>query len=220
MKPVSDPTDDIVQRRNGLRRAALEARESVSAAQRQELELQLMLHLDGLVRELAPCSLGFCWPYRAEPDLRAWVQTWLARDERRIAALPVVVERDAAMHFRRWTPGAEMVLDRHGIPHPAAAPEVKPELVLVPLNAFDAAGYRLGYGGGYFDRTLAQMETLAVGVGFELGRVPTTLPQAHDLPMDWIVTEAGALRVARAGGDEDRHPCMRNLCDQAARNRR
>ena len=101
------------------------------------------------------------------------------------------------MHFRPWVPGAAMVLDRHGIPHPAAAAEVVPEVVLVPLNAFDAAGYRLGYGGGYFDRTLAQLDTVAIGVGFELGRVPSTWPQSHDRPMQWIVTEAGAARVQR-----------------------
>ncbi len=197
MKPVSGPTDDIVQCRNRLRRKALEGRQRLSAAQRQVLEQQLMLHLDKVVEQLAPRSLGFCWPYRAEPDLRAWILAWLARDERRIAALPVVLEKDSAMHFRRWVPGAAMALDRHGIPHPAAALEVKPEVVLVPLNAFDAAGYRLGYGGGYFDRTLAQLDTVAVGVGFELGRVPSTWPQLHDKPMDWIVTEAGAARARR-----------------------
>jgi 5,10-methenyltetrahydrofolate synthetase len=154
-------------------------------------------HLDGVLVELAPRVLAFCWPYRAEPDLRSWVQAWLAADEQRVAALPVVVEKHAAMHFRRWTPGAEMVADRHGIPHPAEAVEVLPEAVLVPLNAFDAQGYRLGYGGGYFDRTLAQMETVAIGVGFELGRVPSALPQPHDRPMAWIVTEAGAVRAVR-----------------------
>ena len=105
------------------------------------------------------------------------------------------------MHFRCWTPEAGMVLDRHGIPHPATPEEVVPEVVIVPLNAFDAAGYRLGYGGGYFDRTLAGMDVVAIGAGFELGRVPSVLPQPHDRPMDWIVTEAGAVHTgaARAG---------------------
>ena len=197
MKQVSDPADDIVQCRNRLRRKALEARECLSAAQRQALERQLVAHLDKVIEELAPRSIGFCWPYRAEPDLRAWIQAWLAQDEDRIAALPVVLEKDAAMHFRPWVPGAAMVLDRHGIPHPAAAAEVVPEVVLVPLNAFDAAGYRLGYGGGYFDRTLAQLDTVAIGVGFGLGRVPSTWQPSHDRPMQWIVTEAGAARVQR-----------------------
>jgi 5,10-methenyltetrahydrofolate synthetase len=79
---------------------------------------------------------------------------------------------------------------------------VVPQLVLVPLNAFDAAGYRIGYGGGYFDRTLAETPMIAVGVGFEIGRVESALPQAHDKPMDWIVTEEGfclALRPETSG---------------------
>ena len=197
MKPVYDLADDIDDQRRRLRQQALEARQSLSAAHLDERVQRLVLHLDGVIRELAPRSLGFCWPYRAEPDLRAWVQAWLAADSTRIAALPVVVERHAAMHFRRWIPGADMVPDRYGIPHPADPVEVRPEVVLVPLNAFDSAGYRLGYGGGYFDRTLAQMETIPIGVGFELGRVPSALPQPHDRPMDWIVTEAGAARAFR-----------------------
>lgn len=197
MKPVSDPADDIEKCRKRLRQQALQAREALDEAQRERLTGHLAGHLGDVIAELAPRTLGFCWPFRAEPDLRRWVQAWLEADARRVAALPVVVEAGAAMHFRRWTPGAEMVADRHGIPHPAATAEVRPEVVVVPLNAFDAAGYRLGYGGGYFDRTLAGMDAVAVGVGFELGRVPSVLPQPHDRPMDWIVTEAGAARAAR-----------------------
>lgn len=197
MKPVYDLADDIDGQRRRLRQQALEARQALNAASLNERVERLVLHLDDVIRELAPRSLGFCWPYRAEPDLRAWVQAWLAADATRIAALPVVVEKHAAMHFRRWTPGADMVPDRYGIPHPADPVEVQPDVVLVPLNAFDAAGYRLGYGGGYFDRTLARMETIPIGVGFELGRVPSALPQPHDRPMDWIVTEAGAARAVR-----------------------
>jgi 5-formyltetrahydrofolate cyclo-ligase len=75
---------------------------------------------------------------------------------------------------------------------------LRPDAILMPLNAFDAAGYRLGYGGGYFDRSLAALSPRprAVGVGFELARVDSIRPQAYDLPMDFIVTEAGAFEVA------------------------
>jgi len=152
-------------------------------------------HLEGLIANLQPRTLAFCWPYRAEPDLRAWMQAWLAAAPGRVAALPVVLERHAPMVFRPWVPGAPLPLDRHGIPHPVEGEAVLPEVLLIPLNAFDDRGYRLGYGGGYFDRTLAGMRAIAVGVGFEVGRVPSTLPQEHDRPMDWLVTENGAAKA-------------------------
>ncbi len=85
--------------------------------------------------------------------------------------------------------------DRYGIPTPAAGDFLQPQALLIPLVAFDAAGYRLGYGGGFFDRTLASLHPrpLAIGVGFELNRVETIHPEAHDARLDAIVTEAGVM---------------------------
>ncbi len=188
------PELDFAAKRKQLRQHALEQRQAVPAERRAALTERLVAHLDGLMETLAPQSIGFCWPYRAEPDLRAWVAAWLAADAGRLAALPVVLERHAPMVFRRWLPGVPMPLDRHGIPHPAEGEPVSPELLLIPLNAFDARGYRIGYGGGYFDRTLAGMRTIAVGVGFEIGRVADTHPQQFDRPMQWVVTEAGVMQ--------------------------
>ncbi len=87
-----------------------------------------------------------------------------------------------------------MITDRHGIPIPDTAASETPDVLLLPLVAYDAAGYRLGYGGGYFDRTLAGCVTrpLTIGVGFALGAVATIRPQPHDIPPDWIVTELDA----------------------------
>lgn len=155
-----------------------------------------MRHLDQLIGQLAPRALAFCWPFRAEADCREWAGHWLSEDENRIAALPVVPQRAGPLIFRRWTPGAELALDRYGIPFPARGEEVRPDAALVPLNAFDAHGYRLGYGGGYFDRTLATMRMVAIGIGFELGREQDVLPQPHDRAMDWLVTEAGVFPAA------------------------
>lgn len=83
--------------------------------------------------------------------------------------------------------------DRFGIPQPVEQVTLDTDLLLVPVNGFDAKGYRIGYGGGYFDRTLASLspQPLTVGVGFELSRLESIEPQAHDRPLDWIVTEAG-----------------------------
>ncbi|MDX5362596.1 MAG: 5-formyltetrahydrofolate cyclo-ligase [Pseudazoarcus pumilus] len=186
--------DDIVARRRALRSAALSAREALTVTARSALTHRLQEHLSVLLKQLAPATLGFCWPFRAEPDLRHFMAAWLAEDAARCAALPVVLDREVPLVFRRWLPGMALQPDRHGIPHPPAGEEVIPDVVLVPLNAFDSQGFRLGYGGGYFDRTLAVLPVLAVGVGFELGRVDSVLPQPHDRPMEWLVTEAGAFR--------------------------
>ncbi|MCL2591361.1 MAG: 5-formyltetrahydrofolate cyclo-ligase [Betaproteobacteria bacterium] len=180
-----------------MRKRAQAARETTPVAQRAVWEAAIMGHLDSLVAQLAPCVLAFCWPFRAEADCRGWVERWLAGDTTRIAALPGVIGQGAPLVFRRWVPGAELMPDRYGIPFPAHAEEVVPDVVLVPLNAFDARGYRLGYGGGYFDRTLAAMQMVAVGVGFELGREADVLPQTHDCAMDWLVTEMGRVPTVR-----------------------
>ncbi len=100
------------------------------------------------------------------------------------------------MSFRTWTPSSAMTTDRYGIPIPLGGQEVLPDIVLLPLVAFDPQGFRLGYGGGYFDRTLGSLvpRPLAIGVGFELARVADIRPQAHDIPLDAVVTEAGIER--------------------------
>ncbi|HJV25037.1 MAG TPA: 5-formyltetrahydrofolate cyclo-ligase [Aromatoleum sp.] len=181
--------------RKALRAYGIATREALTAAHRSALMRPLETHLQTLLAELRPTVLGFCWPFRGEPDLRAAVAHWLAADASRIAVLPIVPHQPGPMSFRRWTPGMEMPLDRHGIPHPPEGEPLVPDVVLIPCNAFDGAGYRVGYGAGYFDRTLAVMNPVAVGLGFEFARVDSVNPQPHDRPMDWILTERGAFRV-------------------------
>jgi 5,10-methenyltetrahydrofolate synthetase len=95
--------------------------------------------------------------------------------------------------FREWHPGVKMAKGVYDIPYPVESPEVIPNTVLVPMNGFDEQGHRLGYGGGYFDRTLASLKKhpCVIGVTYELARVPTIQPQSYDIPMDYIVTECG-----------------------------
>ena len=140
--------------------------------------------------------IGFCWPIENEPDLRPLLAKWSV-EAATVSALPVVIDRQRPLAFRRWQSGAEMVTDRYGIPTPAAGDFIQPDVLLIPLNAFDGNGFRIGYGGGFFDRTLATLtpRPLAIGVGYEIGRIVDTLPQPHDQPMDWIVTEAGAWKI-------------------------
>jgi 5,10-methenyltetrahydrofolate synthetase len=157
------------------------------------------LHTAAIVRqldEMLPAHsnemVSVYWPIRAEPDLRSWLREASARGLR--IALPVAVQLGQPMTFREWRPQATMARGLWKIPYPAEGPEVSPTTVLAPLVGFDAAGYRLGYGGGFFDRTLAAMarKPLVIGLGYPQLRIPTIFPQGHDIPMDWIVAGTDA----------------------------
>lgn len=142
--------------------------------------------------------IGFCWPYQAEFDARFAVRHW--REHGCVAALPEVVAKGTPLRFGKWWPGAPLRKAVFGIPVPDGTEIVTPHAAIVPMNGFDEGGFRLGYGGGYFDRTLAarQHRLIAIGVSFEILRLPTIYPQPHDIPMDFVVTEAG-IHAVRAG---------------------
>ncbi|MBI5108844.1 MAG: 5-formyltetrahydrofolate cyclo-ligase [Rhodocyclales bacterium] len=192
--PSPEHDADCSAFRAALRREKLAARVALGAADRATLSTRIAAHLAALLNDLPPQTLAFCAPVRGEFDAGPLVGSLLAKGWK--AAQPVVIAPAAPMIFRRWTPGCAMAEDRHGIPIPRDGAEIDPDIVLLPLVAFDAAGYRLGYGGGYFDRSLATRvpRPLAIGVGFELGRVADIRPQAHDVRLDAVVTEAGVVR--------------------------
>jgi 5-formyltetrahydrofolate cyclo-ligase len=142
--------------------------------------------------------LGFYWPMKGEPDLLPFVRSMLPALA--AAALPVVVERRQPLEFWRWT--ADTELSNRGvwnIPQPATRDVVAPDVLLVPLVGFDPQGFRLGYGGGYYDRTLARLapRPLLIGVGYEQGRLATIRPQPHDIPLDIVITENGRVDLMR-----------------------
>ena len=185
-----EPDEDNTAWRRTLRREMVAKRAALGDEAHAGLSAGIVGHL--LTALPAPQVVAFCWPIKHEPDVRAVVAHWEALGAR--AALPVVVAEAA---FRLWTPDTKLAPDRYGIPTPISGDFIQPDLILLPLNGFDAAGYRLGYGGGYFDRTLAALSPrpLAVGVGFEVNRLPSIRPESHDQRLDWIVTEAGAFRL-------------------------
>ncbi|MDR0635371.1 MAG: 5-formyltetrahydrofolate cyclo-ligase, partial [Azoarcus sp.] len=113
---MSPSSADLDERRAAMRARALAAREAASVACRRAWEAAIARHLSDLVARLSPGALAFCWPFRAEADLRAWVEHWLVGDAARVAALPVVVAKDAPLIFRRWLPGQALARDRYGIP--------------------------------------------------------------------------------------------------------
>ncbi len=187
-----EPDEDNTAWRRTLRRDMVAKRSALGDDRHARLSAGIVGHL--LAALPVPRVVAFCWPIKHEPDVRAVVAHWEALGAR--AVLPVVVAEASPLAFRRWTFDTPLVPDRYGIPTPVTGEFMQPDLILLPLNGFDAAGYRLGYGGGYFDRTLAALSPrpLAVGIGFEVNRLPSIRPESHDQRLDWIVTEAGAFR--------------------------
>ena len=196
LPPSAEHTADHGVFRAALRREKLAARMALDTTTHAALSAGLEQHLAALLLPLAAQTLAFCAPVRGEFDVRPLASRLIQRGWH--AAMPVVQAVNAPMCFHAWTPASEMSTDRYGIPIPRDSDEAIPDIVLLPLLAFDEQGFRLGYGGGYFDRTLAAMvpRPLAIGVGFELGRVPDIRPQPHDMPLAAVVTEKGVLRFS------------------------
>ena len=153
--------------------------------------------------------IGFYWPMMGEIDLRPFVAELVECGID--AALPVITEKDQPLEFWQWRPGSELDYSGPmGIPVPAARQLVNPTALLIPLVGFDEQGHRLGHGGGYYDRTLAKLQPRpkAIGIGIEECRLGSVFPQAHDMPMNTVVTDAGVYdskdRVATHSPRQDR----------------
>ena len=180
--------------RKAERRRLLALRTGTAPTERRLWGGQIEQRLRGLLREQQPIILGVYWPFQAEFDPRPLIDWLIAAGS--VVALPVVVDKKGPLEYRAWRPGEKLVDGVWNIPIPERRRIVVPQAVLAPLVGFDRDCYRLGYGGGYFDRTLAALvpRPLAIGVGFELSQLGTIYPQDFDFPMDQIVTEAGVRR--------------------------
>ncbi|TYB88547.1 5-formyltetrahydrofolate cyclo-ligase [Oceaniovalibus sp. ACAM 378] len=183
-------------RREELRvaRKTLSVTEHASASDRLAVNLEAILQtrFDGARGRI----LSMYWPIKGEPDLRGLMAR--LHDAGVMIALPLVETKAAPLVFRRWTPETKMVRGDWNIPVPPANAEVvTPDIALAPLVGWDEQGYRLGYGGGYFDRTLASLDPcpFKIGVGYASAKLSTIFPQPHDIPMDMIVTEQKSFAV-------------------------
>lgn len=151
--------------------------------------LETVLAARGTLRESV---LAGYWPIRGEPDLRPILSDLHAAGV--CIALPVVETPAAPLVFRRWTPGMRMLRGHWNIPVPPPEAEVlTPDIALAPCLGWDEGCYRLGWGGGYYDRTLAALSPrpVTIGVALAAARLTTIYPQPHDIPLDRIVTETG-----------------------------
>lgn len=185
---------DVRRWRKAERARLIESRLAIPADVRTAMAGLIAQGLDQVTGDVAGKMVSLYWPFRGEPDLRPWLASVNARGGK--SALPIAIELGRPLIFRAYAPGDKLERGVWNIPVPVASPEVIPDIVIAPLVGFDAMGYRLGYGGGFFDRTLAALpkKALVIGVGYEITRIATIFPQPHDIPMDRIVTEAGIIR--------------------------
>ncbi|MGX8007636.1 5-formyltetrahydrofolate cyclo-ligase [Mesorhizobium sp. ORM8.1] len=180
---------DVRRWRKAERERLIGARLAVSADVRAAMSTRIAEGLDARIGDIAGRMVSLYWPFRGEPDLRGWMAAVNARGGR--TALPVVIEKGQPLVFRAYKPGDRLDKGVWNIPIPAEGEPVLPDIVISPIVGIDPGNYRLGYGGGFFDRTLAAMpfRPLVIGVGYDLQRIPTIYPQPHDIPMSEVVTE-------------------------------
>ena len=191
--PASQPQSEVSPQasRSALRARLLAARDAL--ADRDQRDRVLANRVARWLATMPLARLAFFWPVRGEPDLAPAIERWLAAGSGRQAGLPVTAGE--GLEFAPWMPGLTLVPGRFGIAVPPGGERMTPQLLLIPCVGFDRQRYRLGYGGGFYDRTLAAfaVRPVAVGVAFDCGRVPSIEPQAHDIRLDLVITESGVL---------------------------
>ncbi|MBS0365479.1 MAG: 5-formyltetrahydrofolate cyclo-ligase [Proteobacteria bacterium] len=179
---------DVALWRKSERERLIGLRMQLDPAVRTAHAAAIATQLDRLLPGVGDTMVSVYWPIRGEPDLRPWMRARAGRGIR--IALPVATALGQPLSFREWRPDAPLTHGLWRIPHPAEGPDVTPAIVIAPLVGFDSGCYRLGYGGGFFDRTLARLQPRpqVIGVGYACTAIRTIFPQPHDIPMDCIVT--------------------------------
>lgn len=186
---------DVARWRGAERRRLASFRERLGQTERAQASSSICGHLATVLAlrgALRGTVLAGYWPVRCEPDLRPLLHD--LHDQGVRIALPAVETRAAPLVFRRWTPGTRLERGHWSIPVPPPEAEtLTPDIALAPCLGWDRGGFRLGWGGGYFDRTLAALSPRPLTIGIALGaaRLPTIYPQPHDIPLDLVVTETG-----------------------------
>ncbi len=196
---------ELAQWRKAERATLIARRLAAPVADRAVWSARIEEHLRGGFALLDRLVVGFCWPFKGEFDVRTVVRELRHRGAR--AALPAVVARGAPLEFREWWPGVGMVTGAYDVPVPDSTALLTPDVILIPAVGIGAVGDRLGYGGGFFDRTLAALSPrpLAIALAFELSRIPSSDPQPHDILMDFVVTESGIEAAVPGGLDAVSH---------------
>ncbi len=182
---------DVQRWRRAERQRLIETRRALAVSARKQADIALIealaARLGALGRDRGGLRVALYWPIKGEPDLRPWAE--MLRAQGAITLLPVVERPATPLVFRRWDAGDSLERGIWNIPVPAAdRPAERPDLVIAPVVGLGGDNYRLGYGGGYYDRTLAQLAATgpaphAIGVGYAFQRIPTIYPLPHDIAL-------------------------------------
>jgi 5-formyltetrahydrofolate cyclo-ligase len=185
--PATRPKRYVDPVRAQWRRDLRAARDALT--DRPQREARLLARVEEWLNTVAVSRLGFFWPTRGEPDLSALVGRWLQADRSRVAALPVM--EGELLRFAPWSPGVALVSGPFDIQIPDTEQRIDPQLLIIPCVGIDRQRYRLGYGGGYYDRTLPAMSPrpITAGIAFDCARIETIDPKPHDLRLDVAITD-------------------------------
>ena len=187
---------DSTEERAAMRRKLIAARQALPDRLERAVVLQGVLRVWLIARHEQ--SIGAYWPIKGEfdplPALYRWTEGAPEGVQRRIG-LPVADRETQSLRWHVWYPGCEMELDAYDIPKPKGTEEFAPEMLIVPCLGFGPGGVRLGYGGGFFDRTLASIRPhpVTVGVSYTHGFLPMLRPDALDSQLDAMLTEDGVM---------------------------
>lgn len=183
--------------RGSERKRLIAWRESLSGARRWAAEDAMGGHLLALLSRMPPGVLALYWPIRGEPQLTQCLPALVQAGFE--LALPRVRSRGEPLDFGRWVPGGPLEPAEFGVMLPQPFVPACPDYIVLPCVGFSQAGYRLGYGAGYYDRTLAGHPARAIGVAFDGSELPGFEPAPHDRRLDYLITESRSLDCR--GGD-------------------
>ena len=185
--PNLEPSRD----KKTLRRQLQAERQSLIDRHQRSMHLQEVLRVWLVAR--TDSAIGAYWPIKGEFDALPALFRWSEADAKRRIGLPVVDKATKQLSFQVWYPGCEMEDDAYGIPKPKGTPVFQPTLLLVPCVGYGPRGVRLGYGGGFYDRTLATLQPrpTTVGLAYSQGFLPWLQAEPHDVPLDTVLTDEG-----------------------------
>ncbi|CAD5374201.1 5-formyltetrahydrofolate cyclo-ligase [Rubrivivax sp. A210] len=191
--PSFEPSRD----KKTLRRQLQAERQTLIDRHQRAMHLQEVLRVFLVGR--SESAVGAYWPIKGEFDALPALYRWAEADEERCIGLPVMDKITKRLSFQMWFPGCEMEEDAYGIPKPKDTPSFEPTLLLVPCVGYGPGGLRLGYGGGFYDRTLASLQPrpYTVGLAYANGFVPWLAPEPHDVPLDAMLSDEGLVWQAQ-----------------------